>query len=132
MPSRAPRAAGRVAIVSNNAETLDGLQQYLCAAGVSCRSYSAVEDDELSQKLATIVILFPDDFPAAAVFAFLRRQRDSCPKSLTLLVTREPNRFREVAAPDGRSRPPIVLPKPAFGWAILEAIRANSRETHLS
>ncbi len=128
MPSKSTGIAGSVAIVSDNADTLDGLQQYLAAAGVACRSTRVLDDAGAKPGVASVLILFPDDFPPGQVLEMLRTLRQTRPRVLTLLVTREPGRFREAAAPDGRSRPPIVLPKPVFGWAILDAIRVCSTD----
>ncbi len=131
MPSKSSGAASGVAIVSNNPTTLDGLQRYLAAAGVACHGSTALAEPATTGKLATMVVLFPDDYPPGGVVLFLRRLREKRPKLLILLVTREPGRFAEAARPDGRSRLPIVLPKPAFGWTILDAIRAHASEKTL-
>ena len=48
------------------------------------------------------------------------------PRFLALLVTREPRRYRAVIEADARSVTPLVLPKPSFGWDILDAIRAHA------
>ena len=53
----------------------------------------------------------------------LRRER---PHLLTVLITRVPHRFRSVLYTDNRSRTPIVLPRPSFGWDILDALRDHS------
>lgn len=131
MPRRTTSTPCRVAIFSSNGETLDGLQQYLFVAGVSCRSYRTPEEIDLVHEPATVLILFPDELPLPAVFGLLGRLREARSNALTLLVTRTPARFREAAASDGRTRPPLILAKPVFGWTILEAIRAHSAKEEL-
>ncbi|MGH7327287.1 MAG: hypothetical protein ACREJX_02945, partial [Polyangiaceae bacterium] len=73
---------------------------------------------------ATAAVLFPDDFEVDAAVALVRELRRTRPKLLALIVTREPHRFRDVVRGDGRSLRPILLPRPSFGWEILDAIRA--------
>jgi hypothetical protein len=74
---------------------------------------------------ATAAVIFPDDFADEDVVALMRRLRRTRPRLFSLIVTREPHRFVDVVKPDGRSLPPLMLPKPSFGWDILDAIRAH-------
>jgi hypothetical protein len=41
------------------------------------------------------------------------------------MVTREPRRFSEAFDADDRSPAPVVVPKPVWGWIILDAIRGH-------
>ena len=113
-------------IVSANPETLDGLQSYLGGAGVPSHCTRALLDLEMvAPQCATAAVIFPDDFDDGVVLALVRTLRRIRPRLLSLIVTREPRRFHDVVQADGRSLPPIVLPKPSFGWDILDAIRAH-------
>ncbi len=124
---RKARAPVHVSIVSANPETLDGLHAYLCGAGVPSRCTRALQDVALVVPLsAKAAVIFPDDFEHDQVLLLVRELRRARPRLLALIVTREPQRFREVVQADGRSLPPILLPKPSFGWDILDAIRAHS------
>ena len=117
-----------MAIVSANSETLDGLHAYLGGAGVASRCTRHLQDLALvAAQATTAAVIFPDDFDHEEVLKVVRQLRRVRPRLLSLIVTREPQRFREAAQADGRSLPPIVLPKPSFGWDILDAIRAHSR-----
>lgn len=78
---------------------------------------------------ATAAVIFPDDFEDDEVLTLLGQLRQSRPRLLSLLVTRAPQRFRDVVQADGRSLPPIMMAKPSFGWDILEAIRAHADGT---
>ena len=109
-----------VTIVASSAETLDGLQAYLSLAGLSARGTRRLSD--VGNEPCTAVVLFPDDFAVKEVLRALARLRREQPSVLLLLVTREPRRYAPSAA-DGAGRVPIVLPKPAWGWTILDAIR---------
>ena len=129
MPST-PRAPASVVIVSDNPETLDGLQQYLTTAGLLCYSTRILKDPRLtSPGAATAVVVFPDDFSEAEVRELLcvlgRRRR----RPVTILVTREPARLLSSFRSDAQIRAPIVFPRPAFGWVILDAIHAHAAES---
>jgi len=117
-------------IVSANPETLDGLQTYLGDAGVPSHCTRAIRDIErVAPPCATATIIFPDDFEHEDILALVRALRRRRPHILSLIVTREPQRFFEATKPDGRSVPPTLLPKPSFGWDILDAIRAHADES---
>ena len=128
--NRAPSAL-YVSIVSNNPQTLDGLRDYLRGAGVPSHCTRAIGDVALvAPSWATATVIFPDDFPDQEVTALLGALRAERPRLLSLLVTRVPQRFRAAAITDTNAdveaRPPVILPKPSFGWDILDAIRAES------
>jgi hypothetical protein len=72
------------------------------------------------------MVLFPDDFGPSDVEARLLALRRARPKLLIVVVTRAPQNLGAALVPDGRSVLPLVLPKPAFGWTILDAIRART------
>ncbi|WP_394842311.1 hypothetical protein LZC95_35210 [Pendulispora brunnea] len=115
-----------VSIVSTNRETVDMLKSYLDKAGVPCHGTRAIDGIELvAPACANATVIFPDDFPDADVLALVKHIRRARPRLLTLLVTNGPQRFRDLVATDGRSIAPLVLPRPSFGWDILDAIRAH-------
>ena len=129
---RRERCPVYVSIVSANPETLDGLHAYLGGAGVASHCTRCLQDLALvAPQATTAAVIFPDDFEHEEVLALVRQLRRARPRLLSLIVTREPQRFREAAHADGRSLPPIVLPKPSFGWDILDAIRAHSDATEV-
>jgi hypothetical protein len=100
------------------------LEAYLERAGVPSCSANTLEPAALAAGRVTVV-LFPDDFPPRLARP-IRTLRSRRPDVLLLVVTSAPQSLREVLRPDGVSVPPAVLPKPAFGWAILDAIRAHA------
>ncbi len=117
------RSALVVVIISDNPETLDGLERYLREAGISTRTTRSIaRAHELATSARSAFVLFPDDFPLAdvrAALAVLRRDRAS---TLRVLVTKNPLLF---ANPEGA----LVIPKPAWGWTILDAIRTRFEPT---
>jgi hypothetical protein len=127
MPSP-KRAAGKpqVAIVSANPETLDGLQSYLHGAGVAARGTRRLEECAALTAATTLaVVLFPDDFSSDGVMSAVRELATRGPTILQVLVTGHPKAFEAL----GRGRRNVlVVPRPVWGWTILDAIRAHVEE----
>jgi len=115
-----------VTVVANNAETLSSLQTYFDDVGVPTHGTRAISDLSTVAPATTVVVLFPDDFEDRAVVDMIAVLRRARPKLFMLVVTRQPQLFGDALVPDGRSRPPLVLPRPSFGWSILDAIRAHA------
>ena len=125
MPSRPRGHPIHVTIVSDNPETIDGLEGYLRAAGAITQSTRELETSaQLVPIFAAAIVLFPDDFSSEVVFRTLADLRAKRPHALIVLVTREPRRFEALPSLDERVAP-VVVPKPAWGWSILDAIRAH-------
>ena len=110
-----------VTIIAESAETRDGLKSYLSHAGVGARGTPRLDD--IDPEPCTAVVLFPDEFSHREVVRELSRLRRDRPRLVPLLVTREPERYLELTAADAGQSSPIVIPKPAWGWTILDAIR---------
>jgi hypothetical protein len=116
----------QVTVIAESRETTDGLHAYFQRAGVSSQTTRTLGDATTLSPRTTAVVLFPDEFDAESVvrrIAELRRTRSR----LVVVITSSPQRFRPALDPDGHTRLPIVLPKPAFGWTILDAIREHAR-----
>jgi hypothetical protein len=113
-----------VTIVAANAKTLDGLQGYLSLAGLDARGTSHL--GELDRKHCSAVVFFPDDFSSTTVLRELMRLQREHPTVLPLLVTSEPQRYSAIPASGGKAVQPVVIPKPAWGWTILEAIQRRA------
>lgn len=119
------RSAGqpRVAIVSANAETLDGLQSYLDGAGVAARGTRRLEECASLTAASTLaVVLFPDDFASDGVMSAVRELATRHPTILQVLVTGHPKAYEALGK--GR-RNVLVIARPVWGWTILDAIRAH-------
>ncbi len=126
MPSRRAAKQIHVSIVAGNPATLEGLRAYFDRVGVASHGTETVRDVEQMPPATTAVVLFPDDFAVEEVEPRLLALRRARPSVLVVLVTREPTSFKTAVSADGRSLPPIVLPRPAFGWTILDAIREHA------
>jgi len=126
------RATVYVTIVASRAETLDGLQTYLSLAGLCARGTRRLDD--FWRERCTAVVLFPDEFSLKDVVRELGRLRREQPRVLSLLITCEPRRYVESVVAKVPGLAPIVIPKPAWGSTILDAIREARpvRRTELS
>ena len=126
MANRSSARLLHVAVVADNPETIDALHAYFSQAGVASNGKRTLSDANRMAPATTALVLFPDDFDARDIVTFITSLRSARPKLLILLVTGTPQSFRSALGPDGHSLPPMVLPKPAFGWTILDALRAHA------
>lgn len=118
-----------ITVVARKPETVDALREYLTGAGVATSGISEVA------YLATtvpqgcrVVVVFPDDFMYLAVAAELATLQATRPGLLTVFVTSDPRRYEALPPPEEGAYEPVVIPKPAWGWTILETIRARMNE----
>jgi hypothetical protein len=110
-------------VVAANADTLVALRSYLRDAGVE--SFGTEEVPSLALPSATTaVVIFPDEFREPAVVAYLRQLRDTGPERALVVVTNDVQRFKGATSGDGNSLNLVVLPRPSFGWAILDSIKS--------
>jgi hypothetical protein len=114
----------RVTIVSANSETLDGLQTYLKQAGVRARATRTLGTEDDAGAAPSAIVFFPDEFRREDVIVEIARLQRARPEVLAVIVTREPRQFEGIATDEG-AQTPIVIPKPAWGWTILDVIRAR-------
>lgn len=113
-------------VVADNRETADALHEYLSKAGIPTRTSRWLRDVSALCKDASALVLFPDEYAEAEVRASLLGLRATCPHLLLLLITALPQRVRAVCDPDDHSVLPVILPKPVFGWNLLDAIREHA------
>ena len=120
-------APPRVVVVSENAETVDGLQSYLVGVGIDAQSAGnlAAATTGLPER-TTAVVCFPDGFNSDDVLGHIRALHSKRPRLLLLLITRDVRRFSAALASNQPEPPVLVLPKPAFGWTIVDAIRLHA------
>jgi hypothetical protein len=129
MPQKLASKAGdpdlEVAIISDNPETLDGLREYLEAAGITTYGSRQLEAPLLMSRPLAAVVLFPDDFSIGDVLDLVTRLLRARPNVRALIVTGDPRRYEPLVASHALSTGPMIIPKPAWGWTILESIRAD-------
>jgi hypothetical protein len=111
----------RALVVGTNAATRAALLTYLRDAGIDADAPGG-RGFARASRTADAVVVFPDELEPAAVRAALDAARDARPEILILVVTASPRRFA------GAARGARVLPKPVFGWTLVDAIRAHVAE----
>ena len=115
-----------VTIMAANPTTMEGLHEYLSRAGITSHATRALLDASMVPPAASVVVIFPDEFGVDDVVTSMLRFRVGRPRLLIVVVTSTPQRFQSALAAQGDSLLPVVLPKPAFSWIILDAIRAHA------
>jgi hypothetical protein len=120
-------ASRQVAIFSANPETLDGLEAYLHGVGIKAKGRRRLEEcSELTSASTMAIVVFPDDFAWEAVLASVGELAKTCSSTLRLLVTGQPKKYERLV--DGKGNV-MVVPRPVWGWTILDAIRAHADRT---
>jgi hypothetical protein len=112
-----------VTIVARSSRTRDGLQRYLEGSGFGADAEAAADAARVGES-SSAVVMFPDDFTSASAIEFVRELRRARPSVLLVLVTREPS-IVDRAGLHGEA-PAVVLPRPSFGWSIVDVIRAHA------
>ena len=115
-----------VTIVSNHEKTIRELETYLRGAGVAANGTRAVERVlEMTPPSSTAVVLFPDEYLHTGVRSALDALHRERPEILVVIVTNEPRRFERRSRTTAQDALPLVIPKPAWAWTILDAVRAR-------
>jgi len=117
--------AFEVAIVSRNAKTVEALRSYLHAANVGVHPIEEIGTCARRSRTHAFVI-FPDDYRWESVVAAIADLDVAHPKALPVLVTAQPKRFEALV---DRERV-VIIARPAWGWTILDAIRAHVATTN--
>jgi hypothetical protein len=117
-------ASPQVVVIGEDPETVDGLQAYLANVGISaCTAHSL--DAAIDIPATTAFVVFPDGFRGTEVVERIAALRGQRPGLLLLVVTSQPQRFTRALKAESKTSSCVVLPKPAFGWIILDAIRLH-------
>jgi hypothetical protein len=115
-----------VTVVSTHRETLGSLEAYLRSAGVAANGTRAIGRLlEMTPPSAAAVILFPDEYDPRSVTQALATLHRGRPKVLAVVVTNQPRRFEQMTGAGSGLGAPLVIPKPAWAWTILDAVRAR-------
>jgi hypothetical protein len=112
-----------VAIVAEQQDTRNALQQYLRASGIGSIALRALSGALMPA--ITALVLFPDEFPATHVVTRVSALRRNRPSLFIIIVTSAPQRIASALRTERGSPIPLVLQKPVFGWSIVDSIRAH-------
>ncbi len=115
------RRSPEVVVIASSPNALDGLHSYLRNAGLTAHTLRDLDD--FSRRADTSIdalVLFPDDFRWESVIAAVAELAERHPHALPVLVTARPQCFEKLAGTTV-----LVVPRPVWGWTILDAIRAH-------
>ena len=108
-------------IVSRNLNTATGLSSYFDERGVATTVIRHFEPSADPDRF-TAVVVFPDEFPVPVASAKIPELARRCSRAWVLVVTSDMARFEslpDLGDPPAPSRL-LVLPRPAWGWALLD------------
>ena len=117
---RSPEKA--VMVVAANADTLEALSGYFGNLGVTMLGTRKLPSLARAS-VTTAVVIFPDEFRGPEVLVCLRQLRTTGPRRVLVVVTSDVQRYMGASGDDHESLDLVVLPRPSFGWAILDSIK---------
>lgn len=110
-----PAMNGRkIALLARNHDTAQTMSDYLMRAGARVRTLDA--EVKGSDEEVDAAIFFPDEFTRAEAELVLERLTAVIPRRALIVVTAEPTAFDRVDV--------VVLRKPAWGWLLMDVMRA--------
>lgn len=112
------KLVARARVVSTNGATRDALCAYLHEAGFAASSSHELPADEALD----VVVVFPDDYPEDWIRRELAALHERQAARLIVIVTSQAATYAR-GLDDEAQRPYAVIPKPAWGWTIVDAIR---------
>jgi hypothetical protein len=127
MQGSARRTAGAckgALVVCDDDDTLIRLRDYLVRAGMQTRATRRLSDAWKSSSGEGIVLL-PDDFDTAQVTEGLSGMLARAPSPFVIIVTAWPPLFEPLVQSIGDPDSVVLMPKPVWGWTILDLLRAR-------
>jgi hypothetical protein len=116
-----PRAP-RVAMIATPDETTPALVRYLADSGFDV---CACDELVVARSFDAVVWISRHDTPVDAVLGRVRSWIKSTRNQRVVVITAKPNAFKDLVARYATRL--CVLPAPAFGWDLVDALRANER-----
>lgn len=113
----------KLTLVSNDPDTLWGVRDYLARSGASLSSTSRLEHASEASDVDAIV-LYADDYPHDAVVSTIARMSSR----LVVIITGHSGDFEPLRARRDLRTRVIVLPRPTWGWMLLDAVRAGTSD----
>jgi len=112
----------KLTLVSSDPDALWGVRDYLTRSGASLSSTSRLEHASEDASDADAIVLFADDYPHEAVVSAVA----GFSSRLVVIITGRSNEFDQLRARQDLRTRVIVLPRPTWGWMLLEAVRAGT------
>ncbi len=116
-----------VSVVAESRETVAALSTYFRSAGVVAHATQSIPEPGSLPDGVTALVLFPDEFDKSESVRRILALRRASPTLLLVVVSGQAHLLRPALEADEQSRLPILLTRPAFGWAILDTIRDHVR-----
>jgi len=108
-------------VVGDDDDTLLRLRDYLVGAGVQTRATRQLT--HLWKPSSEAIVLMPDDFDAGEVSDALRRLLSRPQPPFLIIVTAGPRLFALLRESLGKTDSVVIIPKPVWGWTILDLLR---------
>ena len=112
-----------VLVISRNSSTARDLASYFEQSGVRTSVSDRFDPADGSRRI-TAVVVFPDEFPAQSAAVGVLALARQFSNSTLVIVTRDVERFEDVAVRARAGKPGswFVLPRPIWGWALLDRV----------
>jgi hypothetical protein len=114
----------KLTLVSSDPDALWGVHDYLTRSGASLSSTSRLEHASEKASDADAIVLFADDYPQEEVVDTIARLSSR----LVVIVTGRGSEFQQLRARRDLRTRIIVLPRPTWGWMLLDAVRAGTSD----
>jgi hypothetical protein len=116
-------SSASVLVISRNTSTARDLALYFNRSGVPTVVSDRFDAPDGSPRI-TAVVVFPDEFPAQSAAVGVLAVARQFSNSTLVIVTRDVERFEDVAFRGQGGRPGswFVLPRPTWGWALLDRV----------
>lgn len=121
--ARTALTAPSTLVVGDDAELLLQLCDYLAQAGVRAQATRLLAE-AWRRGCGEAVVLFPDDFDAGEVTDGLSCLLSRRARPLVIVITAGPRLFDPLIESLGSPESIVILPKPIWGWAILDLLRS--------
>lgn len=119
---RPRRRSLTVTLVSHRAETLESVNRYLYLAGVASRPVRFPSQSLDLAEFDDAAVIFADELDTVQTLEAIAALRRTKPGPLLVMVTANPARYAQIGLSDPDERM-LILPRPAWAWSILDAIR---------
>jgi hypothetical protein len=119
------RSTSTTLIVCDDDTTLIRLRHYLERGGVRARATRLLQDAWREAPRCAALVLMADDFDLREVAAGLYGLCSRSPTPFVIIVTSVRQHFEPTIQSFDHPESVVIIPKPAWGWTILDLIRSR-------